>query len=124
FLILDGQAPGPGLVLKMPFEVKVKSALDASMVQVTGKQINYVRALEGKESVFGNITGFGPTAKDYDFTIESKGAGAGLKITGDRPLASLSLWSIRSNVSLEPFIAMMIEPGQEFTWKYTYTYYV
>ena len=27
-------------------------------------------------------------------------------------------------LSLEPFVAMTIEPGREFTWKYTYTYYL
>jgi hypothetical protein len=47
-----------------------------------------------------------------------------LKITGDRPLSNVVLWSIRSVLSLEPFLAMTIEPGQEFTWKYTYTYYL
>jgi hypothetical protein len=70
------------------------------------------------------LQGFGPTAADYRFTIENKKTGAGMTITGDRPLSSLALWSIRSNVSLEPFIAMAIEPGQEFTWKYTYAYYL
>jgi hypothetical protein len=34
------------------------------------------------------------------------------------------LWSIRSVMSLEPYIAMTIEPRREFTWKYTYTYFV
>jgi hypothetical protein len=70
------------------------------------------------------LQGFGPTAADYGFTIENKKTGAGVKITGDRPLSSLALWSIRSNISLEPFLAMSIEPGREFTWKYTYNYYL
>jgi hypothetical protein len=50
--------------------------------------------------------------------------GAGLHITGDRPLARVVLWSIRTVLSLEPYVAMTIEPGQEFTWQYTYTFYV
>jgi hypothetical protein len=46
-----------------------------------------------------------------------------MRITADRPLASESLWSIRSTVSMEPFTALSIAPGAEFTWKSTYTYY-
>ncbi len=46
-----------------------------------------------------------------------------MRITGDRPLASETLWSIRSVLAMEPFIDVVAEPGKEFTWKYTYTYY-
>ena len=74
--------------------------------------------------MFIPLQGFGSTAEDYRFTIENKKTGAGMKITGDRPLSNLVLWSIRSTLSLEPFVALTIEPGQEFTWKYTYTYYL
>ena len=87
-------------------------------------QIVYLKALRETETVFTQLQGFGPTAADYRFTIENKKTGAGLKITGDRPLSNVVVWSIRSVLSLEPFIAMTIEPGQEFSWKYTYTYYV
>ena len=45
------------------------------------------------------------------------------RVTSDRPMASLGLWSIRTNLSVEPFTAMKIEPGKEFTWNLTYDYY-
>ena len=69
------------------------------------------------------IEGFGKTPADYQITIENKHVGAGMRITGDRPLASEELWSIRSILAMEPFIHMSIEPGKDFTWKYTYDYY-
>jgi hypothetical protein len=124
FLVLDGQPPGPDFTLKMPFEIKTKRAPDNALAEVRGNQIAYLKALREKDTVFTQLEGFGPTAADYRFTIENKKAGAGLKITGDRPLSSVVLWSIRSVLSLEPFIAMKIEPDQEFTWKYTYNYYL
>jgi hypothetical protein len=46
-----------------------------------------------------------------------------MRITGNRPLASTALWSIRSVLSVEPFIDVTAEPSKVFTWKYTYTYY-
>jgi hypothetical protein len=46
-----------------------------------------------------------------------------MRITGDHPLESEELWSIRSTLAMEPFIHMSIEPGKSVTWSYTYTYY-
>jgi hypothetical protein len=124
FLVLDGQAPGPDFVLKVPFEIKTKQALDKTLAEVRGNQFVYLKALKDKESVYTEWQGFGSGAADYRFTIENKKVGAGLHITGDRPLARVVLWSIRTVLSLEPYVAMTIEPGQEFTWQYTYTFYV
>jgi len=124
FLVLDAQPPGPDFVIKAPFALKSKRAPDNALAEIRGNEFVYRKALTGKDTVSADLQGFGPTAADYRFTIENKKRGAGVTITGDRPLSSLALWSIRSNVSLEPFIAMAIEPGQEFTWKYSYAYYV
>jgi hypothetical protein len=44
-------------------------------------------------------------------------------MTGDRPITRLALWSIRTVLALEPFLALNIEPGAEYTWQYTYRYY-
>jgi hypothetical protein len=44
------------------------------------------------------------------------------RITGDRPLSRVFLWSIRAPLSVEPFIDMKIAPGEEFTWRITYDY--
>lgn len=84
----------------------------------------YRTALQDKETVFTEFQEFGATAADHRFTIENKKAGAGLNIAGDRPLSKIARWSIRSVLCLEPFIAMTIEPGREFTWKSSYTYYL
>lgn len=124
FLVLDGEPTGPDFVLKMPFEIKTKRAPDGALAKVRGNQFEYLKTLRGKETVFTEWAGFGSKAADYRFTIENKKAGAGLRITGDRPLSKLVLWSIRSVLSLEPFIAMTIEPGEAFTWRYTYSYFL
>lgn len=69
------------------------------------------------------IAGFGTEPKDYDIRIENPQAGAGIHITGNRPLSRASLWSIRAPLSVEPFIDMKIEPGAEFTWRIQYDFY-
>lgn len=123
FLVLDGLPPGPGLTITLPFVVKTDRPPALELAEIQGNQIHYRKALEGKDTVFMGFHGFGDSAKEYDFRVEHAKAGAGFRVTGDRPLSQMALWSIRSNVSLEPFIRVEVAPGEEFTWKYTYEYF-
>lgn len=94
-----------------------------SLASVKGNRIVYSKVLEGSECYPGNFIGFGADAKDNDIRIENKRTGAGVRITGDRPLTRFGYWSIRTVVSPEPYIDLNIEPGQQFAWTYTYDYY-
>jgi hypothetical protein len=82
-----------------------------------------LKTLQKEEVVQIPMSGFSDSPKDNEFRIENRKAGAGMRITGDHPLVHLNLWSIRSVLAMEPFIAMTIEPGKTFTWKMTYQYY-
>ena len=88
-----------------------------------GNEIVYLKTLEGEERVSLQLQGFGNTAKDYDIRVENRKTGAGMRVTGDRPMEREGLWSIRTTLAMEPFIAMNVEPGGEFTWKLSYQYY-
>jgi hypothetical protein len=123
FLVLDKAAPGPDYVISLPFQIKSSRPPGAGVAEIRGNQIAYLKTLENQERVFFPIEGFGGDSKDYDIRIENRKLGAGVRITGDRPLASETLWSIRSVLSVEPFIEIAVEPARDFNWKYTYTYY-
>ena len=94
-----------------------------SLASPTGNKLVYSKVLEGAECYSASFIGFGADARDNDIRIENKKAGAGVHITGDRPLTRLGYWSIRTVVAPEPYIDLNIEPGQQFTWSYTYDYY-
>jgi hypothetical protein len=94
-----------------------------SLASPQGNKLVYSKVLEGAECYSASFTGFGAEAKDNDIRIENKKTGAGVHITGDRPLTRLGYWSIRTVVSPEPYIDLNIEPGQQFSWTYTYDYY-
>jgi hypothetical protein len=123
FLVLDNQAPGPDFVITFPFEIRTNQLPDRKLAEVRGNQIVYVKRLEAEDHVQTSVQGFSSSPQDYDIRIENRKIGAGMRITGDRPLARAMLWSIRSVLSLEPYIAMTIEPGREFTWNLTYDFY-
>ncbi|MCX6902281.1 MAG: hypothetical protein NTW03_02130 [Verrucomicrobia bacterium] len=123
FLYLDRQAPGPDCSLTVPFTIRSTQPLSSSLAEIRGNQITFSKTLTGEDRVFLGIQGFGAEPKDYDIRIENRSVGAGVRITGDRPLARVALWAIRAPLSLEPFLEINIEPGREFTWRIKYEYY-
>lgn len=123
FLALDKQAPGPGFVTTLPFQIQTPEPPDKSLAAVRGNQLVYLKALENRDVVAFPVLGFGDGPEDNQICIENTEVGAGMKIRGDRPLSEAYYWSIRTVLAVEPFVAVKIEPGSEFTWKITYNYY-
>ena len=64
-----------------------------------GHKLVYAKALEGVECFQTSFTGFGPTVADHEIRIENKKVGAGVRITGDRPMSRFGYWSIRTVMS-------------------------
>jgi len=123
FLVLDGHPPGPGLIITVPFPIQTPRPTDKKLAEIRGNQIVYLKALENEEIASTSLRGFSDSPKDNDIRIENEKLGAGMRITGDRPLLSEALWSIRAVMAMEPFVSVTIEPSQEFTWTSTYSYY-
>lgn len=123
FLVLDQSATGPDYVITVPFAVKTTRPPNKELAEVRGNQIVYLKTLQDHDTVAMPVEGFGGEATDYDIRVENRKLGAGMRVVGDRPLASVALWSIRSVMAIEPFISVAVETGKEMTWKYTYSYY-
>jgi hypothetical protein len=123
FLVLDRAATGPDFIVSAPFQIQTPRGPDPTLAEIRGNQIAYTRILKDQDLVTFAVQGFSTDAKDYDFRIENRKTGAGVRVTADRPLASAALWSTRSVISIEPFVDVSTEPGQTSIWTYTYTYY-
>jgi hypothetical protein len=124
FLVLDKQPPGPDFSITFPFQIQAARPPNKDLAEIHGNQLVYLKALTDKDRVsVGNIHGFGDAAKDYDIRVENSKVGAGYRVTGDRPLSNVGYWSIRTVLAVEPYIAMSIDPGSDFTWNLTYDYY-
>jgi len=123
FLYLDRLSPSPDISITFPFMIQAAPPPDQHLAEVRGNQIVFRKTLTGEDRVYLAIAGFGLDPRDYDIRIENRKAGAGLRITADRPLSRAALWSIRAPLSVEPFIDMKIEPGAEFTWRINYDFY-
>jgi hypothetical protein len=46
-----------------------------------------------------------------------------VRIRGDRPIARLVFWTIRTTFCPEPYIDLAVEPGAETRWRYGYEFY-
>jgi hypothetical protein len=123
FLHIDGHAPGPDDTIRPPFPIKSDRPPNKDFAEIRGNQIVFLKPLADRDRVATPIQGFGDRASDYDVRVENRRSGVGVRITGDRPLQSEALWSIRAVLAVEPFIHIAVPPGQEFTWAMTYDYY-
>ena len=122
FFMLDDQPSGPDFVVKFPFELRATADLKG-LAEIRGKDLVYLQELQKGQTVFTNLEGHGSSAQDYDIRVENRKTGAGVRQTGDRPLSKVVFWSIRSNISPEPYIEMRIEPGKEERWRIQYEFY-
>jgi hypothetical protein len=123
FVVIDKQPPGPDYTFKVPFQIQTRMQPNKELAEVRGNQVVFVKPLSGEDEVSVFLQGYSTDVKDTEIVIENKKVGAGMKITGDRPLTRDLLWSIRTVLTVEPYIAIDIPAGGEFTWKNMYEYY-
>ena len=124
FFVIDGQTIGPDIVIKFPFDVAGKWNNPEGPSIIDGKDIKYTRELSTRESVMiEEVLGHGKSVRDYDFRIENLKTGAGVHITGNRPISKVVFWSNSRTSCPEPYIDLNVEPGEEFTWEITYEFY-
>lgn len=123
FLVLDRQPPGADVAITVPFRIQSPRPPNKELAETRGNQIVYLKTLQGRDVVATPLQGFSGSAEDNQIRIESTRLGAGMKISADVPLLRVSLWSIRSVISMEPFVSIEIAPGSEFNWTSTYSYY-
>ncbi|HTS63277.1 MAG TPA: hypothetical protein VMH28_14725 [Candidatus Acidoferrales bacterium] len=122
FYMIANLPSGPDITVRFPFEPRPNQDLKGA-VEVRGRQLAYTRELQGRESVYTELEGFGPAAKDYDIHIENRQARAGVHQTSDHGMSKLHFWTIRSTVCPEAYTHIRVEPGQEFRWRVAFEFY-
>ena len=123
FLSIDHQETGPSIVISFAFSPRATQDM-GGLGQISGKQLLFPKDLRGSDTFYTELMGFGKDASDYEIRVENQKTGAGVLITGDRPLANVGLWAVRTVVAPEPYIAIQVPVGQEFGWTYRNRFYV
>src|SRR5262249_10166861 len=87
------------------------------IAEIHGAEIAYLRELGPQERIFAPLEGYGSSAGDHQFTLENRKTGAGVRGSGNRPMAKLIFWSRRLAYSPEAYITLRIPPGKAETWE-------
>lgn len=122
FFVIDHEVVGPDISVKFPFTPIAQSGFK-DRAEVRGQEIMFPRELVGKNGVFSELGGSRNDVQDYDFRIENSKTGAGVRITGDQPLAKVNFWAISTVAAVEPYILLRIQPGKEAHWTIRYDFY-
>jgi len=122
FLNIDDSGSSAGLTLSVPYSLDSTERPDPALATVEENSLTYLGKPPAGESVRMNLSGFGDSPKDFDFRTYHQDLGAGVWITGDQPLSQAVLWSVAPVMSVEPFVAMSIAPGQSHNWSYRYEF--
>jgi len=120
--VIDGQRTGPDFSIRFGFTPRALATLNGN-AEIRGNDLVYLKTLAQGERVMTGIEGFGNSATDYDIRIENARTGAGVHITGDRPLSRMLVWSIPTVLSPEAYVTMSIPPGGQYTWTIRYNFY-
>ena len=119
FFVMDGQPTGPASQVKFAFPLQATSAWrGADLAEVHGSEVVYKKELPPGQSVFGTFAGGAP----YDIQMANRQAGMAVRITGDRPIARIVYWSIRSTFCPEAYIDLAVAAKQKSSWVYTYQF--
>jgi hypothetical protein len=122
FFTLDHETTSPDVVVRFAFTPRAARPLN-DFAEVKGNELTFLKTFEKGQTVFTEVEGFGAKPSDYDFRIENRKTGAGVRITGDRPLAKVYFWSAWKTVCPEPYIDVSTAPGKESSWRITYQFY-
>jgi hypothetical protein len=125
FFVIDKEPTGPDIVTKFPYVIQAEGRGFEEMITVKDSTLTFLRNLKKGESVYtASVTGVVDGARDYDFKIENNKTGAGVRITADRPLSKWAYWACHSTACPEPFIVVKAAPGETFSWKIEYEFYI
>jgi hypothetical protein len=124
FFVMDQTLIGPAYEVKFPYPVSGTPREGADLVTVEGNRIQFVKDMVPKKYLyFTDIERHNNGNPDYNFSIENHKSGAAVKISCDRPIFKLPMWSAIKTVCPEPFLKFSLKPGDTYTWTIKYEFY-
>lgn len=122
--VIDNQPTGPGFVVKFPFKLSGSGLGIGNLAEIKNNQIIFLKKLTNHEHVYcKDLLGYSGVVKNYDIRVEDHITGAGVHITGNRPLSKLVFWAASTTLCPEAYIHIKVNPGETFRWEITYNFY-
>lgn len=126
FFFIDSQTIGEGYVVKFPYEIEAKGRIKGinEFAGIENNEIKFLKEIpDGKQVYIESVNGYDQQSNQYEFSIENRESGAGVKVVGNSPLDKMVFWSAHKTICPEPYINIEAEPGETINWNITYTFY-
>ncbi len=120
FTLIDGVPYGPDYSVEFPFTAPEPKAMRDSLGFFRENRIVAARPLEGKSLSTLVHPGPGPVAYNAGKVRNNK-TKAEVSFKGDTPIIKYNFWSVETAACPEPFIGIVLEPGQVQEWTNEYT---
>ncbi|MGI6573105.1 MAG: hypothetical protein ACOX19_06775 [Fermentimonas sp.] len=124
FFTIDKQNTGPSIAIRFSFNPEGEWRDKNCPAIINNNQINFSRKLNKGETVFMDpLTGFDPEKEGYHFTIENNKTRAGVKMTANHKLLKMIFWACPTTSCPEPYLKLVIHPGEKVKWMNKYEFY-
>jgi hypothetical protein len=120
FIIFDGDPIGPNYRIRFGFPARAPENHQlGDLAEVTDKGLAVRREL-GDKTFQVRLDGLTGKAADNTFTVEHARSRLALRVVGDTPLSKFNVWSIKTALCPEPFVAVKLDPGESMKWSSRY----
>jgi hypothetical protein len=124
FFVINNQPVGPGYSAIFPYEINGNFQNHPELVDIENNRFSPKRNLVPGEFIQSrNLRNEENTPGGYEFRIENKTTGAGVKVSCETPLLRMAFWANPATFCPEPFILVKAAPGEEFRWTIQYEFY-
>ena len=113
----------PELILEYSLKNIGKRIIETEAARLQQKELVYTRPLQTGQSVSSYLTGYSQGAVDNDIRVENSKTHAGVEEITNLPISKLFLWSIKTTVCPEAYIALHVPPGKTTKWQTIYRFY-
>ena len=120
FFTLDRQTTGPDIVVRFPFAPQAARPIERPRRSPGPRDRFRCASSSRRRRCSPSSKDSAATAADYDFRLEHRATGAGVRITGDRPLTKLVFWSAREDGVPGAVHRRQRRAGRKTTWRITY----
>lgn len=125
FFVIDKQPIGKGFELSFPNNILGIGRGLGDIFDIQENKIIFNRTMQQDESFACKyLEGINNSIEDFKINVDNFNTGAGVKITGNQPLSRLRLWGNSKAICPETYIDIKVLSGEEFSWSYSYEFYI